>query len=272
MIVVSGATGRLGGRVARRLGGSTKLLVRDAKRAPQIEGAQVAVAEYADGKAVEEALRGAETVLMVSAAETPDRVAQHRSFVDAAKAAGVRHLVYTSFAGAAPEATFTLARDHWATEEHIRASGIGFTFLRDNLYADFLPMMVGEDGVIRGPAGDGRAAVVTQDDIADAAIAVLREPARHAGKTYDLTGPEALTLAEVAEIIGGGVRYHAESIEDAYASRERYRAPRWQVDAWVSTYTAIAAGELEAVSGDVAALSGHPATSLRELLSAPDAG
>ncbi|MFI5895787.1 SDR family oxidoreductase [Actinoplanes sp. NPDC051513] len=268
LIVVSGATGRLGGRVARRLGLPMRLLVRQPTRAPQIEGAEVAVAEYADGKAVEEALRGAETVLMVSAAETPERVAQHRTFVDAAKAAGVRHLLYTSFAGAAPDATFTLARDHWATEEHIRASGIGHTFLRDNLYADFLPFLVGEDGVIRGPAGDGRAAVVAQDDIADAAIAVLRDPARHDGKTYEMTGPQALTLTEVAEIIGGGVRYHAESLDEAYASRERYQAPRWQVDAWVSTYTAIAAGELATVTGDVATLSGHPATSLRELLAA----
>ena len=73
---------------------------------------------------------------------------------------------------------FTLARDHWATEQHIRGSGLPFTFLRDNLYADFLPFMVGDDGVIRGPAGDGRAALVAQDDIADAAVAVLRDAGR----------------------------------------------------------------------------------------------
>ena len=84
-----------------------------------------------------------------------------------AVAAGVAHLVYTSFYGAAPDATFTLARDHWATEEHIRASGLAFTFLRDNLYADFLPLMADEHGVIRGPAGDGRVAAVAIDDVAD---------------------------------------------------------------------------------------------------------
>src|SRR3954452_10467394 len=133
---------------------------------------------------------------MVSTAEAVDRRDQHRTFIRAAADAGVRRLVYTSFAGAAPHATFTLARDHWATEQHIRDSGLEWTFLRDNLYADFLPFMVGDDGVIRGPAGDGRAAVVAQDDIADAAIAVLRDPTRHAGQTYNLTGPEALTLAD----------------------------------------------------------------------------
>jgi len=270
LIVVSGATGRLGGRVARRLGGDLRLLVRDPARAPQVPGAEIAVASYDDRTALREVLRGAETVLMVSAAETPGRVAQHRNFVDAAATAGVRHLVYTSFAGASPHATFTLARDHWATEQHIRASGLEWTFLRDNLYADFLPFMAGEDGVIRGPAGDGRAAVVAQDDIGDAAIAVLREPAPHAGRTYDLTGPEALTLSDAAAIIerttGRAVRYHPETIEQAYASRRHYDAPDWQLDAWVSTYTAIAAGELATVTGDVARLTGHEATGLADLL------
>ena len=272
LIVVSGASGQLGGRVARRLGGGgVRLVVRDAARAPEVDGAQVAVAEFGDGGAVRRALDGATVVLMVSAAETPDRVERHRSFVDAAVAAGVGHLVYTSFTGAAPDATFTLARDHWATEERIRAGGLPFTFLRDNLYADFLPFLVGEDGVIRGPAGDGRAAVVAQDDIADAAVAVLREPGGHAGRTYEMTGPAALSMAEVAatitEVTGRPVSYHAETVAEAYESRQKYAAPPWQVDAWVSTYTAIAAGELAAVSTDVELLTGHPATSLAELLS-----
>ncbi|GAB2618910.1 NAD(P)-dependent oxidoreductase [Paractinoplanes abujensis] len=270
MIVVTGASGRLGGRVARQYEGSKRLLVRDAARAPEVAGAEVAVAEYRDRAAVTRALDGAGTVLMVSAAETPDRVDEHRSFVDAAVAAGVEHLVYTSFVGAAPDATFTLARDHWATEEHIRRSGLAFTFLRDNLYADFMPLLVGEDGVIRGPAADGRAAVVAQDDIADAITAVLRAPGEHAGRTYDLTGPAALSLTDVAATIsastGRAVRFHDESIEEAYASRASFGAPSWQVDAWVSTYTAIAAGELAEVTTAVEDLTGHPATPLAKLL------
>ena len=263
IIVVAGATGRLGGRVVARLDRQMRLLVRDPAKAPP--GFDVAVAEYADGQAVRTALQGAETVLMVSAAEAPGRVGQHRTFVDAAAAAGIRHLVYISFMGAAPDATFTLARDHWATEQHIRRSGLAFTFLRDSLYADFMPFLVGDDGVIRGPAGDGRAAVVAQDDIADAAVAVLRDPARHAGKTYDLTGPDALSMKDIAAVVGA--RFENESIPEAYASRARYGAPDWQVDAWVSTYTAIAAGELSRVSGAIEELTGHRATSLADLVS-----
>ena len=99
---------------------------------------------------------------------------------------------------------------------------------------------------------------------------MLRDPGPHAGATYDLTGPAALTFAEVAaalsEATGRPVRYHDESLDEAYASRASYGAPDWQVEAWVSTYTAVAAGQLATVSGDVERLTGHPATSVAELL------
>ena len=272
-VAVTGATGLLGAKVARRLaerGESQVLLARDPSRAPSLTGAEVRRADYSDSEDTRRALAGVGTLLMVSASETPDRVERHLAFIDAASAAGVGHVVYTSFQGAAPAATFTLARDHWATEEHLRASGLAHTILRDSLYADFLPLMVGEDGVIRGPAGDGRAAVVAQDDIADVAVAVLLDPGRHDDRTFNLTGPEALSLAEVAQTVsdvtGRPVRYHAETLEEAYASRARYGAPEWQVDAWVSTYTAIAAGEMAAVSDAVPTLAGHPATALRQVL------
>jgi NAD(P)H dehydrogenase (quinone) len=278
-IVVTGSTGRLGGRVAQRLaaaGTAQTLLVRDAARAPQLPDTTVRVAEYSDTASVEQALAGADLVLMVSGAEAPDRLDHHRSFVDAAASTGVGQLVYTSFFAAAPDATFTLARDHWITEQYIREAGVPFTFLRDNIYADFLPFMVSDDGVLRGPAGDGRVSMVAQDDIADVAVAVLTDPGRHVGATYHLTGPQALTFDEAVEIAGSvtgqKLSYHPETVEEAYASRAKYGAPKWQVDAWVSTYTAVAAGELAPVSNDIPRLTGHPATSLRELLSRSAAG
>jgi uncharacterized protein YbjT (DUF2867 family) len=271
--VVTGATGRLGGRVAARLAAAglpQTLLVRDPSRAPDHAGAEVVRAGYGDRRELVGALRGASRVLMVSASESEDRLDQHRSFVDAAVEAGAGHIVYTSFLGAAPDATFTLARDHWVTERYIRDSGLAYTFLRDGLYADFMPGLVGEDGVIRGPAGEGAASVVAQDDIADAATAVLLDAPAHDGAVYDLTGPRALTLAEVAaelsEVTGRRVTYRPETVAEAYRSRESSGAPRWQLDAWVSTYTAMAAGELAAVSDAVPRLTGHPATPLAEVL------
>ena len=272
-IAVTGATGRLGGRVAARLaamGVPQTLVVRDPARAPRLPRATVLPGAFGDPDAVRRALRGIDRVLMVSASETPDRVDQHRSFVDAAAEAGVGHLTYISFYGARPDATFTLARDHAATEAHIRASGMAWTFLRDNLYADFFTAMVGDDGVIRGPAGDGRVAAVAQDDVADAATAVLMAASDHAGATYEVTGPDALTMVEVAAILtrhlGRAVSYRPETIDEAYASRASSGAPEWQLDAWVSTYTAIAVGELAAVTDAVPRLTGHPATSLDDLL------
>ncbi|MDN3024142.1 SDR family oxidoreductase [Streptomyces sp. S.PB5] len=272
-VVVTGATGRLGGRVARRLAARDtpqRLLVRSPERAPQLPGATPVQGSYDDHGAVVRGLTGTETVLMVSASESADRLSQHRRFVDAAVEAGVRHLVYVSFFGAAPDATFTLARDHFHTEEHIRGTGLAYTFLRDNLYAEFVPEIAGADGVIRGPAGKGRAAFVSHDDIADAAAAVLTRPGEHAGATYDLTGPESLSLEEAAAVLsqvqGRGVTYHPETVEEAYASRAPYDAPPWQLDAWVSTYTAIAAGELDGVSDAVPRLTGHPATPLAEVV------
>ncbi|BEP13067.1 SDR family oxidoreductase [Acidothermaceae bacterium B102] len=273
VLALTGSTGRLGGRVARQLaaaGVHQRLLVRDALRAPQLPDTEVAVMTYRDGDAVRRSLDGAGTVFMVSAAEAPDRVDEHFTFVDAAAAAGVTHLVYTSFLAASPTSTFTLGRDHWATEEHIKASGIPYTFLRDNLYADFLQLMVGADDAVRGPAGDGRVSAVAIADVADAATAVLLSPETHAGRTYDLTGPQALSLEEVAATLTAGlgrpIRFENETLEEAYASRASYGAPDWEVDAWVSTYTSIAAGEQAAISPHVEQLTGHPATALADLL------
>ena len=143
-------------------------------------------------------------------------------------------------------------------------------FLRDNLYLEFVEQMVGDDGAIRGPAAGGRAAVVSHEDVARVATEVLLDPAAHAGATYDLTGPEALTFTQMAQVVsevtGRPVRFHDEMLEEAYASRAAYGAPDWQVDAWVSTYTAVARGELDGVSGAVEQVTGRRPTSLREYL------
>jgi uncharacterized protein YbjT (DUF2867 family) len=270
---ITGSTGHLGGRIARLLaaaGSEQRLVVRTPANAPVLPRTTVAQASYADRDAVRRALEGLDTVLMVSAAEAERRVDEHRAFVDAAAAVGVRHVVYISFYGASADATFTLARDHHVTEQHIEQSGMAWTFLRDNLYADFFPMMAGDDGVIRGPADNGRVAAVAQDDVASAVTAVLLASAAHEGRTYSLTGPEAVTLAEAAatmsRLLGRRYEFVDETVEEAYASRAAYGAPGWQLDAWVSTYTAIATGELAGVTQDVQRLTGRAPKSLADLL------
>lgn len=273
MLAVTGSTGVVGGHVARLLadqGMPQRLLARTPSAAPVLPGAAVVEFGYRDDELTARALAGVRVLFMVSAAESADRLEQHRAFVDAAARAGVEHVVYTSFIGAAPDAVFTLARDHFATEQHLRESGMAWTFLRDNFYADFMPMLVGEDGVIRGPAGDGRAAIVARIDVARVAAAVLQAPSAHAGRSYDITGPEALDFSEVASIVGAHegrpVTFHDETVEEAYESRRVWAAPDWQVDAWVSTYTSIGSGAMAAVSRDVETITGTPPLTLEELL------
>ena len=254
-LAVTGATGALGGRVARILASSgvpQRLLARSPERAPRLDDAVVVpISGYADRDSVRAALTGAHTLFMVSAAESADRLEEHRRFIDAAVEAGVQHVVYTSFYGASPDCLFTLGRDHHATEEHLRASGLRWTFLRDSFYLDFLADLADADGVIRGPAGTGRVAAVARDDVAAAAAAVLADPRAHVGSIYDLTGPESLSFTEVARIVsestGRAVTFH-------------------EYDAWVSTYTAIAAGELDGVSDHVRTLTGRAPLSLAEHL------
>ena len=238
---------------------------------PDRAGAEVAEvpAGYADGEGMRRALEGVETLFLVSASEDPDRVSLHRSAIDAAAAAGVARVVYTSFVAAAPDTTFTFGRDHFHTEEHLKASGMAWTMLRDSIYLDYVPFFASAEGVIRGPAGDGRAAAVARDDVSEAAAAVLLDE-RHAGAAYELTGPEAITLDEAAEILtrvtGREVTYVRETLEEARASRAPSGAPDWEIEGWVTSYAAIAEGDLDVVSGAVAELTGHAPMALPEFL------
>jgi hypothetical protein len=160
---------------------------------------------YPDAAGFRAALAGVDTLYLVSAAEAEDRLSQHFSAVDAAVEAGVQRIVYTSFLGASPDAVFTLVRQHAATEDRIRATGVRATFLRHSMYADFVPFFATpEDGaaVIAAPAGDGRTSFVSRDDLADVAVVVLLDDSgRFDGEALDVTGPEALTLAEAASVL-----------------------------------------------------------------------
>ena len=271
---VTGSTGAIGGRVAARVadrGLRQRLIVRDPGRAPDLAGAEVAQASYDDVEAMRAAFDGVGTLFLVSASEAQDRLRQHVDAVDAAVAAGVERIVYLSFLAAAPDATFTFARDHFHTEAHIRDTGVPFTFLRSSLYLDFLPWMCGDDGVIRGPAGTGHFVPVTRDDIADVAVVAVTG-AGHEGLTYDMTGPDRLTMEEVAQELTRAteraISFHHETLDEARASRAHYGAPDWEVEGWVTTYAAIATGELDVSSDAVERVAGHLPQTFRSYLAA----
>jgi uncharacterized protein YbjT (DUF2867 family) len=273
LIAVTGATGAVGGKVARLLaerGIAQRLVVRDPTRAPKLDGAEVRrIADYGHADDVRRALDGVETLFLVPAQEAADRLQRHFAAVDAAAAAGVRKITYLSFVAARPDSTFTLGRDHWATEERVRAAGVAWTFPRMNLYLDFLPLMVTPSGAIEGPADAGRAAFVTRDDVAEVSARLLADGG-HDGETHDITGPQAITLGEAAARMsaasGKTIVFRDQTVEEAYESRKVYGAPDWQVEAWVTTYTAIANGDVAEVTDTVPRLSGHPATDLDTFL------
>jgi uncharacterized protein YbjT (DUF2867 family) len=282
VIAVTGATGALGRRVVARLAAAgdvpLRLVVRDADRAPDVPGAEVVAnaGGFSDPAGLQAALAGVDTLYLVSAAEHEDRLQQHFGAVDAAVAAGVQRIVYTSFLNASPDAVFTLVRQHAATEDRIRQSGVRATFLRHSMYADFVPFFASvEEGqaVIAAPAGSGRTSFVSRDDLADVAVAVLlREDTHLDGQALEVTGPAALSMTEAAdvltEITGRPVTYRDQTVEEAWATRRPSGHPDWEIEGWVTSYLAIAAGELATVTDVVPTLTGHPARTVGEHLRA----
>jgi uncharacterized protein YbjT (DUF2867 family) len=265
LIAVTGATGAVGGMTAERLadgGANLRLIVRDAASAPKIAGVDVATAsDYSATDEMTEALKGVDTLFFVSARESENRLEQHYSAIDAAVAAGVSRIVYTSLCGAASDAAFTLARHHFATEQAIEQSGLAFVFQRQNIYTDFLPVLANNEGIFRGPGGDGRLVPVARTDVADVAVRLLTDDSRD-GETFNICGPERVSLRHIANrltaLTGKIFEYQQESVEDAYESRSHYGAPEWLVEAWVSTYIAIADEEFDLMTESVEVLTGHP--------------
>jgi uncharacterized protein YbjT (DUF2867 family) len=138
---------------------------------------------------------------------------------------------------------------------------------------DYLPLLVGDDGVIRGPAGEGAIAWVSRDDVADVAAAVLAAGGgEHDGQTYDLTGPASHTFAWAAEQLsaatGREIAFRNQGVQEAYESRAHLEAPDFEKDGWITSYVAVGTGEMDVVSDTVPRIAGHPAQDLPQWLAA----
>lgn len=292
-IAITGASGQYGrlatdGLIALGRAKDLILMTRSpdklADRAAQ--GCEVRYGDYDKPDSLEAALAGAERLLLISGTRVGARVVQHQAAVDAARAVGVRRVVYTSFIGIDDDANPAEVRhDHIETERLIRASGLDFTFLRDAHYADAMILMAGPGVMASGQwisnAGEGREAMVWRDDCAACAVAVLAGEG-HAGQTYNITGPELQTFAEVtalmAEITGVALEYVAVSDEAQYAMFDAMGIPRrpvddasvagipWNSDDMVTFGQAIREGFLELCTGDVERLTGRPARSVRQMI------
>jgi NAD(P)H dehydrogenase (quinone) len=273
-IAITGASGKLGGRVAHRLAARSAhqlLLGRDLTRLPRLPLAAVrGPAAYDDPPAMRAALTGADTLFLISAHLSGRRLAEHSAALDAAVDAGVTRVVYLSLLGAAPEATYVNARDHWATEQYLAGLPVRWTVLRPSFYWTMLTAYADESGTVRGPAGDGRVSLLHHDELADVAAAVLLDSSgAHDGAVREVTGPVALTLAEACRSLGAACRSLGAACrslgaacrslgaacrfedQDAASARAILAAAGWppdRIESRVSWFRAIALGEVSAVS------------------------
>ncbi|UPL14913.1 SDR family oxidoreductase [Microbacterium galbinum] len=276
-ILVTGATGQLGRLVIDSLlerGAEPSSIVagvRDLTKASDIaaRGVRTAVVDYDRADTIAAALEGVDSVLLISGSEVGRRTAQHQAVIDAAKAAGVGKLVYTS-APKAPTSDLVLAPEHKATEELIAASGIPAVILRNNWYTENYAGNIAqarETGVVAASVGDGRVASASRKDFADAAAVVLLEDG-HLGQAYELGGDVAWTYDElaaaIAEVIGSPVEYRALTAEEHAAALESAGLDAGTVGFVTALDAGIRDGALADTDGTLARLIGRPTTPLVE--------
>ena len=281
MIAVTGATGQLGRLVVENLlergvePARVVALVRSPEKAGDLaaRGVQVRRADYSRPETLGPALQGVERLLLVSSSEVGQRAEQHRNVVEAARAAGVKLLAYTSLIHAETSGLM-LAAEHKATEEGIRASGIPFVFLRNGWYLENYTGNLGsalERAALLGSAGEGRVSAATRADFAAAAGAVLTGEG-HENRAYELGGDEGFTLAELAAIVaeesGKPVEYR-DLPEEAYTGvLTGFGIPEGFVRVLADSDRGIARGELFTDSGDLGRLIRRPTTSARAAVAA----
>jgi len=265
-VLVTGATGNTGltviGELARR-GTAVRAMVRtEADRGKLPAGVSVAVADFDDPEAVAAALDGAGRAYLVTpSSERAEE--QQRRFADLAAKAGLRHLVVLSQLAADEHSPVRFLRYHAAVEQHVRDLGIGYTFLRPNLFFQGLLAVAGSisaEGRFYAPIGDATVSAVDVRDIAAVAAAALTE-AGHEGATYTLTGPAAITHAQIAEALSSALGRDVSFVDvppQAFADSLRGLLPPWQVEGLLEDYEHYRHGEAAFVSPAVADVTGRP--------------
>lgn len=210
-IVISGASGSLGRQITAAMvaemdPGALRLVTRTPEKLAGSVPAQVEVVQgdYNEPEQLEAAYRGCDTLLLISATRLGHRVTEHRNAIEAAKRAGVRQIVYTSYVGTHPRNTHLAAKDHIVTEQDLRESGLAYTILRDANYSHWiyeisvLPAL--RSGEWISIEGEGRMAPVDKEDVVRCLAKVLSEPDLHANATYEISGPELFTFRQIAEL------------------------------------------------------------------------
>lgn len=273
MIVVTGANGHLGRLIVERLlelvpASEIGVSVRNPESAQALadQGVRVRRGDFNDPASLVEAFEGADRVLIVSSDTIgPERVQQHRTAIDAAVKAGVGRILYTSTTDASPESPFLPAPDHAATEAIIRESGLPFTIVRNSLYADIVPLLIGnarESGVLPAPA-DLPIAFAARQDLADAAAALLTDPNLDQN-VVELTGPEAIDMTALAGILN--VERVTPSDADYLAALIAHQVPEPVAHLTLSIFQASRRGVWSQLDPTLANLIGRAPKTVQEVL------
>jgi NAD(P)H dehydrogenase (quinone) len=275
LILVTGATGKIGSSIAKhleRLGKELRLLVRNANKLSDFPEAEKVTGHYGDIESLDRAFTGVSSAFIVSGyAEPGERAKLHRNAFHAAQRAGVRYMIYLSTLGASPDSRFPMSRDHFESEQFLMATGVPHTILQDSYYSELAVQMFNDEGVMKGPGGQGRVSWVGREEIAEAAAKLLAGDKPLVG-TFPMTGPSALSLGQTAALLSSPkhrtLRYEDEPVPAAKEWRSKLGVPAWEVDTWVGSYEAIAAREFESVDPALSTILGRPASDLKTYIAA----
>ena len=282
-ILVTGATGHLGGAVVKELLGKVdtdqiSVLVRDTAKAEDLasKGVKVIKGDYTDYASLVTAFQNIDKLYIVSSSEIEHRFAQHQNVVKAAVEAGVGHVFYTSAQRKSENGTSPIAMvadAHWKTDNLIKESGLTYTILKHGLYSDILPMFIGgqvlENNTIFLPAGDGKSSYASRNDMALAGANLLTSEG-HENKVYELGGTTAYSFQDIAgmlsELSGKTIQYVSPSA-DAYADQLRsFGAPEQMIQGASTFCVAIAQGEFDFPSNDLKNILGKEPESVKDFL------
>lgn len=277
MILLTGATGKTGGEVARQLAAANvpfRALIRNPDKAEALNtlGAELVLGDIADRAFLPRALSGIDKAFLVMPNDEEQLILETQ-FTDAAVAAGVEHLVYLSSLESVPESKNPITQNHVAAQNHIRESGMSWTIVRPTFFNQnfetYAPR-IREARQIVLPVGNGTVSATDLRDVGEVIREVLTKPG-HENKSYDLTGPELLTFAEIAEkfskVLGTPVEYIDQPMEDFAKLLRTIGMSEWRVDAVCKELEAIGAGVVDHTTDTIEELLGRPPISLEQYIS-----
>jgi len=267
VILVTGATGRTGSEVVKELiakGEQVRALVRDPERAEAIRGpgVELLVGDLEKPETWDAALNGVDKAFLLSP-EGPQMAELHGKFAEAANNAGVRHLVRMSILVANPDSPLAIGKWHGEADQNVANSGIPYTIIRPAYFMQNIigsARMIAMEGAFPGAMGDGKVGVIDTRDIGNVAATILTSDG-HEGKTYPLTGPESLSLGELAgklsAVLGKEVKYVNVSQADAKSGMMAMGMPDWMADGWAAMATMISTGAANMVTPMVKEVTGQ---------------